>query len=156
MEDKVYVITGKGRDASVSIIEDGEDKIMVYEANNMGDHLCEGDKVKIEIFGEKNGHKQAVVSEIVEKVDRTVNLPQNNKPLHSWNYSADELKEEFMTKENLIEEEKREHYQYLKDNPYAFMKKERVDDYIEKLNKCNTWEEMAELYNNRPLLGEYR
>ena len=156
MDDKIYVITGKGRDASISIIEDGEDKIVVYEAHDMGEHLCEGDKVRIEIFGEKNGYKQAIVSEIVDKVDRVVNLPKNDKPLYSLNYSADKLKEKFITKENLIEEEKREHYQYLQNCPYTFMKKEQVDDYIEKLNNCNTWEEMAELYNKRPILCEYR
>lgn len=80
MKDKIYEISDKGKESSISIIKDGENIIKIHESRS-DDYLCVGDKVKIEIYGEKEGVKQAVVSEIVEKVDRNNIKRYDSRPI---------------------------------------------------------------------------
>lgn len=154
MNDKIYEITDKGKDDSISIIDNGTDKIKVYEPLFSKSFLYPGDKIKVDIFGELDGYKQAVVLELVEK---TSNHEFTAKYYPDYMYkTAKQIEELFRTKERLIEEQKKEHYDYLKSLSYTRMKKDMVDAYLYMLSKCNTWEEIEKIYNQRPYLLEIR
>ena len=164
MNDKIYEITDKGKDDSISIIDNGTAKIKVYEPLFSKSFLYPGDKIKVEMFGEYGDYKQAVVSELVEK---TSNHEFNPKYYPEYMYmTADKIEKTFGTKEQLIEEEKKEHYDYISylnnmvnttnGNQYFIEKcskmKELTDAYLFMLEKCKTWEEIEKIYNQRPLL----
>ena len=152
MNNKIYKITSKGYDNSISIIEDDSEKIKVYEPLYSKSFLYIGDKIKVDIFGESDGYKQAVVAELVEKVS---NYDFTPKYYPSYMYmSATEIQKKYETKEKLISEEKKEHYEYL--NSYSIFNKELVDAYLYMLSKCNSWVEIEKIYNQRPLIMEIR
>lgn len=69
---------------------------------------------------------------------------------------SEEIKDIYKTKEQLIENERKSHYDYLKDLSYCLFKKEDVDIYLENLSKCSSWEEIEKIYNKRPLNREIR
>ena len=70
--------------------------------------------------------------------------------------SSESLKDEYKTKEKLIEHEKIEHFDYLEKSPNSLFNKENVDAYLENLNKCSSWEEIERVYNKRPYNDEIR
>lgn len=80
----------------------------------------------------------------------------NNIKSYLYKFS-EELKDTYKTKEQLIESERKLHYDYLKDVPYCrHFNKEGVELYLENLNNCNSWEEIERVYNNqRPFNMEW-
>lgn len=101
------------------------------------------DKIKVEIFGELDGYKQAVVLELVEKTS-------------NHEFTAKYYPEYMYKTAKQIEEQKKKHYDYLKSLSYTIMKKDMVDAYLYMLSKCNTWKEIEKIYNQRPYLLEIR
>ena len=152
MKDKVFEVVDHSKFGRAKV-KDGDTEIIVY-LTSYDDPLVEGDKITIEVFGEKDGYKQAVVNKVIEKVERPE--PYIPKTIKRPKLNSNELMEKYKTKENLIENLKKDYADDQKELReiglgHALPRQEEIDKYIKNLDNCLTWEELAEVYNNPPI-----
>ena len=73
--------------------------------------------------------------------DKIYQITDNKRPYRYQ--SAEQLKDTYKSK-------------LLKQTGTTLFNKDDVDLYLKELNNCNTWEEIEEIYNQRPLNREIR